>query len=55
MKNRCICILVTLIAFCIVYIRMSEEVINYNNYFSIDNTVKYVDSDIIKKLFKKYQ
>ena len=38
MKNRCICILVTLIAFCIVYIRMSEEVINYNNYFSIDNT-----------------
>ena len=41
MKNRSICILVTLIAFCIVYIRMSEEVINYNNYFTIDNAVKY--------------
>lgn len=48
MKNRSICILVTLIAFCIVYIRMSEEVINYNNYFTIDNAVKYVDSDIIE-------
>lgn len=48
MKNKSICILVTLIAFCIVYIRMSEEVINYNNYFAIDNTVKYVDSDILE-------
>ena len=53
MKNRCICILVTLIAFCIVYIRMSEEVINYNNYFSIDNTVKYVDSDIIEEIVQE--
>ena len=53
MKNRCICILVTLIAFCIVYIRMSEEVINYNNYFSIDNTVKYVDSDIIEEFVQE--
>lgn len=48
MKNKSICILVTLIAFCIIYIRMSEEVINYNNYFEINNTVKYVDSDIIE-------
>lgn len=53
MKNRCICILVTLIAFCIVYIRMSEEVINYNNYFSIDNTVKYIDSDIIEEIVQE--
>lgn len=53
MKNRCICILVTLIAFCIVYIRMSEEVINYNNYFTIDNTVKYVDSDIIEEIVQE--
>ena len=53
MKIRCICILVTLIAFCIVYIRMSEEVINYNNYFSIDNTVKYVDSDIIEEIVQE--
>lgn len=53
MKNRCICILVTLIAFCIVYIRMSEEVINYNNYFSIDNTIKYVDSDIIEEIVQE--
>ena len=48
MKNKSICILFTLVAFCIIYIRMSEEVINYNNYFEINNTVKYVDSDIIE-------
>lgn len=53
MRNRCICILVTLIAFCIVYIRMSEEVVNYNNYFAIDNTVKYVDSDIVEEIVQE--
>lgn len=47
MKNRSICILATLIAFCTVYIQFSNEVIEYNNYFTIDNVVKYVDSDVI--------
>ncbi|MBO5120220.1 MAG: hypothetical protein J6C28_00855 [Bacilli bacterium] len=47
MKNRSICILATLIAFCTIYIQFSNEVIEYNNYFTIDNVVKYVDSDVI--------
>ena len=47
MKNRSICILATLIAFCNIYIQFSNEVIEYNNYFTIDNVVKYVDSDVI--------
>ena len=47
MKNRSICILATLIAFCTIYIQFSNEVIEYNNYFTIDNVVKYVDSDVM--------
>ena len=47
MKEKSICILATLIAVCAVYINFSNEVVEYNNYFSIDNVVKYVDSDII--------
>lgn len=51
MKNRSICILATLIAICTVYIKVSNEVIEYNNYFTIDNVVKYVDSDVIDETF----
>lgn len=47
MKNRSICILATLIAICTIYIQFSNEVVEYNNYFAIDNVVKYVDSDVI--------
>lgn len=50
MKNKSICILVTLIAACAIYIRMTDEVIKYNNYFAIDNVVKYVDSDILDEV-----
>lgn len=51
MKNRSICILATLIAICTVYIKVSNEVVEYNNYFTIDNVVKYVDSDVIDESF----
>lgn len=51
MKNRSICVLATLIAICTVYIKVSNEVIEYNNYFTIDNVVKYVDSDVIDETF----
>lgn len=47
MKNRSICILATLIAICTIYIQLSNEIIEYNNYFEISNVVKYVDSDVI--------
>lgn len=47
MRNKSVCILATLIALCAIYIRLSNEVIEYNNYFTIDNIVKYVDSNII--------
>lgn len=51
MKNRSICVLATLIAIGTVYIKVSNEVIEYNNYFTIDNVVKYVDSDVIDETF----
>lgn len=51
MKNRSICILATLIAICTIYIQFSNEVVEYNNYFAIDNVVKYVDSDVIDESF----
>ena len=49
MKNKMCCILVTLIAFCALYIRFSNEIIEYNNYFEISNEVRYVDSDILEE------
>ena len=53
MRDKSLCILVTLISACIIYISISEEVIEYNNYFSIDNTVKYVDSDVLEYVIEE--
>lgn len=49
MKNKIICILFTLIAFCVVYIDMSNILHEYNKVIKVDNVVKYVDSDILEK------
>ena len=49
MKNKMCCILVTLISLCALYIRFSNEIIKYNNYFEISNEVRYVDSDILEE------
>lgn len=47
MKNKCICILVTLLSACIIYLSICDALVSYNNYFEISKEVKYVDSEIL--------
>lgn len=47
MKNKCICILVTLLSMCIIYISIHDALVDYNNHFEIAKEVKYVDSEIL--------
>ena len=47
MKNKCICILFTLLSACIIYISIHDALVRYNNYFEIQKEEKYVDSEIL--------
>lgn len=47
MKNKCICILFTLLSACIIYISIHDALVKYNNYFEIQKEEKYVDSEIL--------
>ena len=47
MSDKCFCIIVTVIAIGAVYISFLSEVIKYNNYFKIENVVKYDDLDML--------
>lgn len=47
MKNKCICILFTLLSVCIIYISIHDALVKYNNYFEIQKEEKYVDSEIL--------
>lgn len=47
MKNKIICVLVTLIAIAVMYIRLSDVMSHKSNVIVADNEIKYVDSDIL--------
>lgn len=47
MRNKCICILVTLLSMCIIYISIRDALVEYNNHFEISKEEKYVDSEIL--------
>ena len=47
MSDKCFCIIVTVIAIGAVCISFLSEVIKYNNYFKIENVVKYDDLDML--------